>query len=93
MPPWRWLFFLGFVGVRGVVSLAAALAIPLFTAAGAPFPDRGLILLVTFGVIVVTLIGQGLACRRWCAGSDSTNMPPTNGSASTKPSLPRGRKP
>jgi monovalent cation/hydrogen antiporter len=60
LPPWRWLFFLGFVGVRGVVSLAAALAVPLFTAAGTPFPDRDLILFVTFGVIVVTLIGQGL---------------------------------
>jgi CPA1 family monovalent cation:H+ antiporter len=59
LPPWRWLFFLGFVGVRGVVSLAAALAIPLFTDAGTPFPDRDLILFVTFGVIVVTLIGQG----------------------------------
>ena len=59
LPPWRWLFFLGFVGVRGVVSLAAALAIPLTTAAGTPFPDRDLILFVTFGVIVVTLIGQG----------------------------------
>jgi monovalent cation/hydrogen antiporter len=61
VPPWRQLFFLGFVGVRGVVSLAAALAIPLFTAAGTPFPDRNLILFVTFGVIVVTLIGQGLS--------------------------------
>src|SRR6202167_2639807 len=60
VPPWRWLFFLGFVGVRGVVSLAAALAIPLTTAAGTPFPDRDLILFVTFGVIVVTLIGQGV---------------------------------
>jgi CPA1 family monovalent cation:H+ antiporter len=60
LPPWQWLFFLGFVGVRGVVSLAAALAIPLFTADGTPFPDRDLILFVTFGVIVVTLIGQGL---------------------------------
>ena len=58
-PRWQWIFFLGFVGVRGVVSLAAALAIPLTTAAGAPFPDRDLILFVTFGVIVVTLIGQG----------------------------------
>jgi CPA1 family monovalent cation:H+ antiporter len=36
------------------------LAIPLTTAAGTPFPDRDLILFVTFGVIVVTLIGQGL---------------------------------
>ncbi|HUD89326.1 MAG TPA: Na+/H+ antiporter [Xanthobacteraceae bacterium] len=60
MPPWQWIFFLGFVGVRGVVSLAAALAIPLTTAAGAPFPDRDLILFVTFGLIVVTLVGQGL---------------------------------
>ncbi len=68
LPPWRWLFFLGFVGVRGVVSLAAALAIPLYTAAGEPFPDRNLILFVTFGVIVVTLIGQGLLLQplvRW----------------------------
>ncbi len=68
LPPWRWLFFLGFVGVRGVVSLAAALAIPLTTAAGTLFPDRDLILFVTFGVIVVTLIGQGLmlpAVARW----------------------------
>jgi len=68
VPPWRWLFFLGFVGVRGVVSLAAALAIPLTTAAGEAFPDRDLILFVTFGVIVVTLIGQGLmlpALVRW----------------------------
>jgi CPA1 family monovalent cation:H+ antiporter len=59
-PPWQWVFFLAFVGVRGVVSLAAALAIPLSTQAGAPFPDRDLILFVTFGVIVITLIGQGL---------------------------------
>jgi CPA1 family monovalent cation:H+ antiporter len=59
-PPWQWIFFLGFVGVRGVVSLAAALGIPLTTQMGAPFPDRDLILFVTFGIIVVTLVGQGL---------------------------------
>jgi monovalent cation/hydrogen antiporter len=59
-PPWQWPFFLAFVGVRGVVSLAAALAIPLTTLTGAPFPYRDLILFVTFGVIVVTLVGQGL---------------------------------
>ena len=51
---------IAFVGVRGVVSLAAALAIPLATAAGAPFPYRDLILFITFGVILVTLVGQGL---------------------------------
>jgi Na+/H+ antiporter len=60
LPPWQWLFFLAFVGVRGVVSLAAALAIPLTTGSGAPFPDRDLILFITFGVIVITLVGQGL---------------------------------
>jgi monovalent cation/hydrogen antiporter len=60
LPPWQWVFFIAFVGVRGVVSLAAALAIPLTTAAGAPFPYRDLILYVTFGLIVVTLVGQGL---------------------------------
>jgi monovalent cation/hydrogen antiporter len=60
-PPWQWTFFLGFVGVRGVVSLAAALAVPLTTAIGSPFPARDLILFVTFAVIVVTLIGQGIA--------------------------------
>jgi monovalent cation/hydrogen antiporter len=60
LPPWQWLFFLAFVGVRGVVSLAAALAIPLTTGSGAPFPDRDLILFITFGIIVITLVGQGL---------------------------------
>ncbi|HEX4407963.1 MAG TPA: Na+/H+ antiporter [Xanthobacteraceae bacterium] len=59
-PPWQWAFFLSFVGIRGVVSLAAALAIPLYTAQGEPFPGRDLILFVTFGLIVVTLVGQGL---------------------------------
>jgi NhaP-type Na+/H+ or K+/H+ antiporter len=60
LPPWQWVFFLGFVGVRGVVSLAAALAVPLTTLAGAPFPERDLILFVTFGLIVITLVGHGL---------------------------------
>jgi len=44
----------GWAGLRGAVSLAAALALP------AVFPERNLILLLTFGVIVVTLVGQGL---------------------------------
>jgi Na+/H+ antiporter len=59
-PPWQWVFVLSFTGVRGVVSLAAALAIPLTLASGAPFPHRDLILFVTFGVIIITLVGQGL---------------------------------
>jgi CPA1 family monovalent cation:H+ antiporter len=60
LPPWQWVFAFAFVGVRGVVSLVAALAIPLTTEIGTPFPYRDLILFVTFGVIVVTLVGQGL---------------------------------
>jgi monovalent cation/hydrogen antiporter len=59
-PPWQWPFALAFTGVRGIVSLAAALAIPFATADGRPFPDRDLILFLTFSVILVTLVGQGL---------------------------------
>jgi len=46
--------------MRGAVSLAAALALPLETDAGTPLPDRDLILFITFAVILVTLVGQGL---------------------------------
>jgi monovalent cation/hydrogen antiporter len=59
-PPWQWPFVLGFAGVRGIVSLAAALAIPFTMDNGQPFPDRDLILFLTFSVILVTLVGQGL---------------------------------
>ena len=59
-PPWQWPFALAFTGVRGIVSLAAALAIPLTTMSGAPFPGRDQILLLTFAVILVTLVGLGL---------------------------------
>jgi Na+/H+ antiporter len=59
-PPWQWPFALASAGVRGVVSLAAALAIPLVTQSGEAFPQRDLILFLTFSVILVTLVGQGL---------------------------------
>lgn len=59
-PSWQGPFAIAFTGVRGVVSLAAALAIPLTIATGDPFPYRDLILFVTFGVIILTLVGQGL---------------------------------
>jgi CPA1 family monovalent cation:H+ antiporter len=59
-PPWQWPFALAFTGVRGIVSLAAALAIPLTTESGVMFPDRDRILFLTFSVILVTLVGQGL---------------------------------
>src|SRR6266446_1605137 len=47
-------------GLRGAVSLAAALAIPLTTHSGAPFPERDLIIFLTFCVILGTLVFQGL---------------------------------
>ena len=59
-PPWRSIFLVAFTGIRGVVSLAAALSIPL-AAGGGAFPARDLVLLVTFAVILVTLVGQGLS--------------------------------
>ncbi|MGZ8324175.1 MAG: Na+/H+ antiporter [Rhodoplanes sp.] len=67
-PPWRMPFMLAFIGIRGVVSLAAALAIPLTVQNGAPFPYRDDILFIAFGVIILTLVGQGLlmpAVARW----------------------------
>lgn len=51
---------LGWGGMRGAVSLAAALALPLQTNAGDPLPARGLVIFLAFSVILVTLIGQGL---------------------------------
>jgi CPA1 family monovalent cation:H+ antiporter len=59
-PPWQQVFLLSFIGVRGVVSLAAALAIPFSTVTGEPFPFRDQIFFITFGVILVTLVGQGI---------------------------------
>jgi CPA1 family monovalent cation:H+ antiporter len=59
-PPWQWPFVLAFTGVRGIVSLAAALAIPLTTRDGTPFPERDWILVLAFVVVLATLVGQGL---------------------------------
>lgn len=54
-PPWRAVALIAYAGMRGVVSLAAALALPL------GFPERDLVIFVTFVVILVTLVGQGLS--------------------------------
>jgi monovalent cation/hydrogen antiporter len=59
-PPWQYPAFVSWAGMRGAVSLAAALALPLTTDAGAPFPGRDLILYLAFCVILATLVGQGL---------------------------------
>jgi Na+/H+ antiporter len=66
----RLTFVIGWSGLRGAVSLAAALALPI------DFPERGLILLTVFGVIFVTLVGQGLTLPRlvrW-AGWDGVEL-------------------
>jgi monovalent cation/hydrogen antiporter len=59
-PGWRNPLIVGWAGMRGVVSLAMALSIPLLAAEGQPFPYRNLILFITFIVILVTLVFQGL---------------------------------
>jgi len=59
-PPWQWVFAIAFTGVRGAVSLAAALALPFALPGGEDFPYRDLILFVAFGVIFITLVGLGL---------------------------------
>ncbi|HET8700164.1 MAG TPA: cation:proton antiporter, partial [Nitrococcus sp.] len=60
-PPWQHLIIIGYTGMRGGVSLAAALAVPLTIQSGAAFPGRALILFLTFCVILFTLVPQGVS--------------------------------
>ena len=60
-PPWRSVAVLSWAGMRGVISLAAALALPETVLGGGPFPYRDLILFLTFAVILATLVIQGLS--------------------------------
>ncbi|HEX6847048.1 MAG TPA: Na+/H+ antiporter, partial [Chitinophagaceae bacterium] len=59
-PGWKGPIVLGWAGMRGVVSLAMAFSIPILIKNGEPFPHRNLILFITFIVILVTLVFQGL---------------------------------
>jgi NhaP-type Na+/H+ or K+/H+ antiporter len=73
--PLRERLVVGWAGMRGAISLAAALSIPLTTNAGLPFPVRDEILAITFIVIAVTLVGQGLTLgllSRWLLPADAT---------------------
>ncbi len=54
------VFVAGWTGMRGVIALAAAMSLPVVTASGGPFPHRDLIVFLTFSVILVTLVFQGL---------------------------------
>jgi Na+/H+ antiporter len=68
LPQPRVVFVIGWTGMRGVVSLAAALALPTVLANGNAFPQRDLIVFLTFSVILVTLVLQGLTLAplvRW----------------------------
>lgn len=72
-PGWKAPLLLGWTGMRGVVSLAAALSIPMTLQSGLPFPQRNLILFITFTVIIVTLVLQGLtlpALVKWANMTD-----------------------
>src|SRR5438876_1071064 len=60
-PSWRNVLIVAWTGMRGGVSLAAALALPLTLTGSVPFPQRDLVIFFTFGVILVTLVGQGLS--------------------------------
>ncbi|MBO3271232.1 Na+/H+ antiporter [Hymenobacter defluvii] len=59
-PGWQGPVVIGWAGMRGVVSLASALSVPLLLTDGQAFPQRNLILFITFVVILVTLVFQGL---------------------------------
>jgi monovalent cation/hydrogen antiporter len=70
---WQSRLVISWAGMRGAVSLAAALAVPLETDSGAPFPERDLIIFLAFAVILVTLVGQGLTLApliRWLGVED-----------------------
>lgn len=60
LPSVRQVFVVGWTGMRGVIALAAAMSLPQTTAEGSPFPHRDLIVFLTFCVILVTLVFQGL---------------------------------
>jgi CPA1 family monovalent cation:H+ antiporter len=60
-PPLRQIFVTGWTGMRGVIALAAALSLPETLADGSRFPQRNMIIFLTFSVILVTLVLQGLS--------------------------------
>lgn len=77
MPSLKGVFVIAWTGMRGVVSLAAAISLPGTLANGSPFPQRNMILFLTFWVIFVTLVLQGLtlpALIRWLGLSSPSRI-------------------
>jgi monovalent cation/hydrogen antiporter len=77
-PPAKQVFVIGWTGMRGVISLAGALALPVALMDGSPFPYRNTIVILTYSVILVTLVLQGLTLpqlvrRLGLAGADGPN--------------------
>jgi Na+/H+ antiporter len=78
-PTWKGPLIIGWAGMRGVVSLASALSVPLLLNDGSAFPHRNLILFITFVVILVTLVFQGLTLPliiKWVNIKDMEDFPP-----------------
>jgi CPA1 family monovalent cation:H+ antiporter len=76
-PSWRHVTIVAWTGMRGVVSLAAALALPFKKADGSPFPGRDLILFLSFVIILATLVVQGLSLPpliRWLGVEDDDSL-------------------
>jgi monovalent cation/hydrogen antiporter len=74
---WQHVALIGWTGMRGVISLAAALALPFTVQNGSPFPGRDLILFLTFVVILATLVVQGLSLPlliHWLGIKDDGSM-------------------
>ena len=63
VPPWRNVIFVGWAGLRGGDSLLVALTLPVAAAGGAPFPGRNLIIVMTFGVVLISILLQGFSLR------------------------------
>ncbi|MDR3459816.1 MAG: Na+/H+ antiporter [Verrucomicrobiae bacterium] len=86
-PSWRHVTIVAWTGMRGVVSLAAAMSVPEFIHKNVPFPKRDLILFLTFMVILVTLVLQGLslpALIRWLGIEDDGSLENEERSARVK---------
>ncbi|MES2629842.1 MAG: Na+/H+ antiporter [Bacteroidota bacterium] len=80
-PGWKGPLVIGWAGMRGVVSLATVLSIPVLMSDGTPFPHRQLIIFITFIVIFVTLVFQGLTLPlliRWIKLKEVDNIPPSH---------------